>query len=116
MNIDPKVSFYLGLTVSIALAIANGTIAFKGAVPDAVIPMLVSWCSIVGNIGTIVMTAIAGSNMTRSGRLAIVQQVPLPDRAADVASSPQVKAVVLKDQALAESVPSTKVIGPQDQR
>lgn len=70
MTIDPKVSFWLGLVVSVALAIANGTILLKGAVPAGDIPYIVSWCSIIGNIGTLVMTAFAGANMTTSGRIA----------------------------------------------
>jgi hypothetical protein len=112
MNIDPKVLFWLGLIVSVALAIANGTIAFKGAVPDSIIPYLTTWCAIVGNIGTIVMTAIAGSNMTKSSRLAAVEQVPLADRAQHIVDDKDVQTLVLKNQGLADSIPSTRVIGP----
>lgn len=114
MNIDPKISFYLGLTVSIALALANGTVLLKGALPDTAIPYVISWASIIGNIGTIIMTAIAGGNMTRAGRLASFETLPIQDRAPNLAADPQVVSVVLKDQALATSMPSTKVIGPQD--
>jgi hypothetical protein len=70
-NIDPKVAFYLGLVLCIAQIVGNGGNTFlAGAIPAVAVPFVVKWCLIVSALGTAIMTYIAGSNMTQSGRIA----------------------------------------------
>lgn len=114
-NIDPKVAFWLGLALVVLQVIATGGVAFlHNAIPDSAIPYIVQWCQIGSTIGTAVMTYIAGSNMTQTGRLANVQAVPAQVRAEDLADDKAVLHVALKSQADANAVPSDKVIGPAD--
>jgi hypothetical protein len=110
-NVDPKISFWIGLTIFVCGAIAaGGTSFFSGALPDWIIPPLVKWCLIISTLGNGVMTYIAGSNMTNAGRIANVQQVPLPQKLDSlVAHNPEVKGVVTT-QAVANATSSEKVI------
>ena len=112
-NIDPKVAFYLGLTVFLAGLIANaGATFFVGALPTDIIPPLVRWCAIVATLGNGVMTYIAGMNMTNAGRLANVQSVPIVQKLDNFAeNNPEVKSVVTT-QVLADVTSSDKVVGP----
>jgi hypothetical protein len=112
-TIDPKVAFYIGLTIFIAGIIANaGTTFLTGALPADVIPPVVKWCAIISTIGNGVLTYIAGSNMTNAGRLASVKAVPLTQRMDSFAeSNPEVKNVVTT-QALADATNSDKIVGP----
>lgn len=59
MEIDPKITFYLGLITCIALILSNGTI-WVGALSDAYVPAVTAWSSIIGQVGTGVMTFLTG--------------------------------------------------------
>jgi hypothetical protein len=110
-NIDPKVAFWLGLTFYICGNIATaGTTFFSGALPEWVIAPLVKWCLIIATQGNGIMTYIAGANMTNAGRIANVQQVPLPQKLDSlVAHNPEVKGVITTE-AVANATSSSKVI------
>jgi hypothetical protein len=113
VNIDPKVSFWIGLVIFISGVIgAGGTTFFAGALPADIIPPVVKWCLIISTLGNGVMTYIAGQNMTTAGRLANVQQVPLSQKMESLASNnPEVKSIVTT-QALADATESDKIVGP----
>jgi len=113
-NIDPKVAFWIGLTVFVAGVVGNaGVNFFDGALPADVIPPLVKWCAIIGTLGNGIMTYIAGSNMTNAGRLANVQPVPLPQKMDSlVANNPTEVKSIVTTQALADATDSEKIVGP----
>jgi hypothetical protein len=112
-NIDPKVAFWIGLTVFIAGVIANAGVAlFAGALPADVIPPLVKWCAIIATIGNGIMTYIAGLNMTNAGRLANVQPVPLPQKMDSlIANNPTDVKSIVTTQAIADATDSDKIVG-----
>lgn len=112
-TIDPKVAFWFGLAIFIAGAIASGGTTFlTGAIPAFIIPPLVKWCLIISTLGNGVMTYIAGSNMTKAGRLASVQSVPLVERMDSLAdNNTEVKSIVTT-QAIADATNSDKIVGP----
>lgn len=94
LNIDPKVAFYLGLVLCIAQIIGNGGDTFlAGAIPAVAVPFVVKWCLIVSAIGTAVMTYIAGSNMTTSGRIA---NAAVADGVKAMQVTPEIAAVAQK--------------------
>lgn len=111
-NIDPKISFWIGLVIFLTgLIAAAGTGFFSGALPEWIIPPLVKWCLIISVLGNGVMTYIAGTNMTNAGRLANVQQVPMKDKLDDFASNnpKDIKAIVTTE-ALAATTKSQNVV------
>lgn len=113
MNIDPKVAFYVGLTIFVAGVIANAGATFlTGALPADVIPPLVKWCAIISTLGNGVMTYIAGSNMTIAGRLANVQSVPLTQKMDSLADNNKEVKNIVTTQALADATNSDKIVGP----
>jgi len=113
-NIDPKVAFWIGMTVFVAGIIGNaGVNFFTGALPADAIPPLVKWCAIIGTLGNGVMTYIAGQNMTIAGRLANVQSVPLPQKMDSlVDNNPLDVKSIVTTQALADATNSEKIVGP----
>jgi len=111
-NIDPKISFWIGLTIFICGTIAAaGTSFLTGALPNWLIPPLVKWCLIISVLGNGTMTYIAGANMTNAGRLANVQQVPLPQKLDSLVENNKdtVKGVITTE-AVANATSSPKVI------
>ena len=115
MNVDLK---YV-LTLSIVLAMlgflssAGSQFTDLGLSPVNVKQVLALFGILLG-CGNAVNSVLIAFGMTKSGRLASVEQVPLVDRAANIAADPGVNVVVLKSQAAADSVTTNKVIGPKD--
>ena len=69
-NIDPTVRFWLGVGLTIVTGISSGGLALKGALPEAWIPYITAWSSIIGFIGTAILTALNGAATTTSSRIA----------------------------------------------
>lgn len=115
-NIDPKIAGWLGLFLCVAnvIGLIGDAGGLHNAIPEWSIPYVIVWCKDINTIGVAVMTYIAGSNATQSGRLQNVQSIPVATRAKDLANDNDIAHVVLKDQAAADAVPSDKVIGPVD--
>jgi hypothetical protein len=75
-GIDPKYVFWLGLVVTIEMAIAQGTISLTNMIPAAWIPAAVAWNKALAFIGTSVMTGLAGYSSATTGPLLKVPQIP----------------------------------------
>ena len=97
-HIDPTIRFWLGIIFSVAAAVAGGSLALKGAFPDAWLPYISAWCAIVGFVGNITLTALNAAAGTTSSR------------ALSAAADPNVKEVVMFDKTAANAIPSTKVV------
>ena len=98
--IDPKIRFWFGIAVTIAIAISQGTLALTNAVPADLIPYVTAWCGILAFVGSAILTALNGAATTTQSRLA------------SAASLPEVKSIVTT-QAMADATPSLpKVVGP----
>lgn len=109
MNIDPKWRFIIGLLVTFAIGVTQGTVSLTNAIPADFIKPVVAWCGIIAFFGSAITTAISGLGMSNSSRLAAAQPVPLPDKLQSlVTNNPEVQSVVTT-QAVANATPSAKV-------
>lgn len=68
-GVDPKWVFYLGILVTIETAIGQGSVKLINVVPEAWAPFVVGWCTLLGFIGNVVMTALAGVSSKQAGPL-----------------------------------------------
>lgn len=69
MTFDPKVTFYLGILVTIATGVGLGTVTLTGAIPADWVPIAKTWCGLVAFIGNAVLTAMAGFSSNKTGPL-----------------------------------------------
>ena len=69
MQVDPKYTFWLGVFVTIALAVGNGTVHLTDMVPLAWIKPIVAWNAFLGFIGATAMTAMTGMSSRQAGPL-----------------------------------------------
>jgi hypothetical protein len=97
--VDPSIRFWIGLVVTIAVALSQGTLSLTHAVPVDWIPYVTAWAGIFAFIGSALLTALNGAGMTTQSRLA------------SAASIPEVKSIVTT-QAIAEVTSSDKIVGP----
>ena len=98
-HFDPITRFWIGVVVSVAIAISGGTLNLTSAIPADLIKPVTAWCSIIAFLGSAILTALNGLGATTQSRLE------------SAASLSQVKSIVTT-QALAEVTPSDKVVGP----
>ncbi len=109
-NIDPKIIFWISVAIAVA-GVGSNTAIWGGAIPAEYIPILASWNKIISTMGQVVMPLLLGQGMTNAGRLANVQQVPLPQKLDSLMANNagQVKAIVTT-AALADATDSEKVV------
>lgn len=75
-HVDPKIRFWFGIAVTIAIAVSQGTLVLTNAVPNDWIPYVTAWCGITAFIGSAVLTALNGAATTVSSRIASAAAVP----------------------------------------
>jgi hypothetical protein len=97
MNIDPVWRFVIGLVVTTAIAISQGTLVLTHAIPTGWIPGVTAWCGILAFVGSAATTTISGLGMGSQARIAAA------------ASLPEVKTIVT-EAATASAAPSDKVV------
>ena len=68
-QVDPKVTFYIGLITCIALVASNGSL-WTGAIPEYLIHFVTAWNNIFATVGTAVMTFLSGISSSKAGPLA----------------------------------------------
>lgn len=118
----------LGLSMCLAalsfLVGAGSQFTDLGMNPTEVKAIIALFVILLG-IGNSINSVLTAFGMTTSNKVSIAQtlppqakldivhELPLQTRAESFASEPQVAKVVLKDQAVANSVVNEKVIGPQ---
>ena len=97
--VDPVARFWIGVAITFAIAVSNGSVALTHAIPADWIPYATAWCGIISFIGSAILTALNGAATTNQSRLA------------SAAAIPEVKSIVTT-QVMAEATPSGKVVGP----
>jgi hypothetical protein len=70
MTIDPMWRFVIGLAVTTAIAISQGTLVLTHAIPPDWIPGVTAWCGIIAFVGSAATTTISGLGMTNNNRIA----------------------------------------------
>jgi len=98
-HIDPTVRFWIGIAVTVAIAVSGGTLNLTNAIPHDYIPYVTAWCAIIAFFGSALLTSLNGMATTTQSRLA------------SAAAIPDVKSIVTT-QEIAETTPSDKVVGP----
>ena len=97
-NVDPTIRFWIGLVVTIAVAISQGTLVLTNVVPAELIPYFTAWFGVIAFVGSALMTALNGAATTTQSR------------ALSAANDMDVARVVMKDKATADAIPSDKVV------
>lgn len=69
MSVDPRVSFWLGVVVTVTLAVGNGTVTLTHAIPDSWIPVVVAWNQLLAVLGSAILTALHGVSAPHRGPL-----------------------------------------------
>jgi hypothetical protein len=69
MQVDPKLSFWLGIVVTAIIGLAGGTVSFTGAIPADWIPAVTAWLRILSFVGSATLTALHGYSSGQSGPL-----------------------------------------------
>jgi hypothetical protein len=75
-HVDPSVRFWIGVAVTVAIAISGGTLSLTNAVPKDWIPTVTAWSSIIAFLGSSVLTALNGLGSTVASRIASAAAVP----------------------------------------
>ena len=76
MHFDPVTRFWVGIVVTVAIAISQGTIVLTDAVPENLIPHLVAWSGILAFVGSALLTALNAAASTNTSRLASAAAIP----------------------------------------
>lgn len=88
-NIDPIVRFWIGVIVTFAIGVTQGTLVLTGAIPAEWIKPMTAWCGIIAFLGSAFLTTLNGGAATISNRLAsaaVLPGVKRIDVTADVAA------------------------------
>lgn len=70
MKVDPVITFWLGVITTVMQGIATGTVHLTGIVPEASIPAVTGWLSLIVFVNMTFLTALSGFSSSRSGPLA----------------------------------------------
>src|ERR1017187_8579778 len=77
LNFDFSPHFFIGLAIFVTTAISSGTIHLTHAIPDAAIPYVVAWSSIISIVGSGYLTAALGlHNASPEARRDLVANQP----------------------------------------
>lgn len=74
-NIDPVVRFWIGVLVTAAIGVTQGTLVLTGAIPAEWIKPVTAWCGIIAFFGSAILTALNGAASTTSSRVASAASV-----------------------------------------
>jgi hypothetical protein len=69
-NIDPIVRFWIGVLVTAAIGVTQGTLVLTGAIPADWIKPVTAWSGIIAFFGSAALTALNGAASTTSSRVA----------------------------------------------
>ena len=67
MSVDPKITFWLGVAVTIATAIGGGTVTLTNLIPADWIPFVTGWTNLIAFVGTAILTALTGISSNKAG-------------------------------------------------
>ena len=92
-NIDPVVRFWIGMVVTAAIGISQGTLNLTHAIPPDYIPYVTAWSGIISFVGSAALTALNGAATTTSSRVASAASV---EGVKKIEVTPEVAAVTTK--------------------
>ncbi len=75
-TIDPTVRFWIGIVITLAIGVSQGTVSLTNAVPSGAIPLVTAWAGIFAFVGSAFLTALNGVATTAKSRLASAVAVP----------------------------------------
>lgn len=78
-GINPQWGLYLGIIVTIQMAIGQGAVPLTNVFPADWIPYVVGWSQFLGFIGTTVMTALFGYSAQSPGPFVKLPDIKVPD-------------------------------------
>ena len=96
-TIDPFWRFIIGVVVTLAIGVSQGTVALTHAIPSEAIPAVTAWFGIIAFVGSSVQTGLSAVGMSQSNRIASAAVIP------------EVKAIIATP-AVADAAPSEKVV------
>lgn len=67
MEVDPKITFWIGVATTVCLAVGTGAVSFTNAISADWVPAIVAWNKILGFVGNSVMTALIGFSGAQHG-------------------------------------------------
>ena len=70
MSFDPKFTFYLGVFVTLAIGLSNGTVHLTNVVPTDWIPYVTGWMGLFSFVGSTLLTGMSGMSSPKSGPIA----------------------------------------------
>jgi hypothetical protein len=70
MKVNPAVTFWFGVALTIAQAVVSGTVHLTGLVPVGYLPIITGWASVFVTVGLAIQTAMAGASSVAVGPLA----------------------------------------------
>ncbi|HLH96498.1 MAG TPA: hypothetical protein VKW08_15385 [Xanthobacteraceae bacterium] len=76
MQFNPKIGFYLGILVTIEIAVSSGTLSLTHAIPPDWIPAVIAWSGILAFIGSTILTFLHGYSSIEAGPLVNVSPPP----------------------------------------
>jgi hypothetical protein len=101
-NVDPIVRFWLGVVVTVAIGVTQGTLVLSGAIPADWIKPVTAWCGIIAFLGSAFLTTLNGGGATVSSRVASAASVPgvkqmnvTPEVAAQVTQATRANATIV---------------------
>jgi hypothetical protein len=68
-SIDPKISFYVGVALTIATVVGSSPDLLHNAFPETWIPSMVAWNNLIAKVGLALSTFAAGVSAKNSGPL-----------------------------------------------
>lgn len=69
MSVSPTFSTWLGVIITVAMAIGGGTVALTGVIPADYIPTVKNWCILFGTVGSALLTGLHAVSSTAGGPL-----------------------------------------------
>jgi hypothetical protein len=74
--IDPVARFWIGVVVTVAIAVTGGTLSFSHLIPTDWIPTATQLCAWIAFIGSALLTALNGMATSAQSRIASAAAVP----------------------------------------
>jgi hypothetical protein len=75
-TVDPQVRFWVGIVITIAVGISQGTVSLTNAIPAGSIPSVTAWAGILAFVGSALLTGLNALASTSKSRLASVVAIP----------------------------------------
>jgi hypothetical protein len=69
-NLSPIFRFWLGVAISSAIGVTQGTLVLTNAVPDGWIKAAIAWAGIIAFVGSLIRNATDATALTASSRVA----------------------------------------------